>query len=71
MCERYEDLKKYSVSITKGLYEISELCGKCHQTRGISCAVYRQNAFTVQLAQAEEEFQKLSETMENQVEKAV
>ena len=29
----------------KGLYEISEPCGKCHQTRGISCAVYRQKCF--------------------------
>ena len=53
----------------KGLYEISEPCGKCHQTRGISCAVYRQKCFTVQLAQAEEEFQKLSETMENREKK--
>ena len=45
MCERYEDLKKVFCFYHKGLYEISEPCGKCHQTRGISCAVYRQKCF--------------------------
>ena len=33
------------------------------------CRLSAKNAFTVQLAQAEEEFQKLSETMENQEKK--
>ena len=66
MCERYEDLKKYPISITKG-------CMRCQNrvASAIKPEVFRvpfigKNAFTVQLVQAEEEYQKMNELLENQ-----
>lgn len=69
MCERYEDLKKYSVSITKGCMRYQNCVASAIKPEIFRVPFIGKNAFTVQLAQAEEEFQKLSETMENQEKK--
>ena len=69
MCERYEDLKKYSVSITKGCMRYQNRVASAIKPEVFRVPFIGKNAFTVQLAQAEEEFQKLSETMENQEKK--
>ena len=69
MCERYEDLKKYSVSITKGCMRYQNCVASAIKPEVFRVPFIGKNAFTVQLAQAEEEFQKLSETMENQEKK--
>ena len=69
MCERYEDLKKYSVSIAKGCMRYQNCVASAIKPEVFRVPFIGKNAFTVQLAQAEEEFQKLSETMENQEKK--
>ena len=66
MCERYEDLKKYSISITKGCMRYQNRVASAIKPEVFRIPFIGKNAFTVQLVQAEEEFRKLSETMENQ-----
>ena len=66
MCERYEDLKKYPISITKGCMRYQNRVASAIKPDVFRVPFIGKNAFTVQLVQAEEEFQKLSETMENQ-----
>ena len=66
MCERYEELKKYSVSITKGCMRYQNRVASAIKPEVYRVPFIGKNAFTVQLVQAEEELQKLSETMENQ-----
>ena len=66
MCERYEDLKKYSISITKGCMRYQNRVASAIKPEVFRVPFIGKNAFTVQLVQAEEEFRKLSETMENQ-----
>ena len=66
MCERYEDLKKYSISITKGCMRYQNRVASAIKPEVYRVPFIGKNAFTVQLVQAEEELQKLSETMENQ-----
>ena len=66
MCERYEDLKKYSISITKGCMRYQNRVASAIKPEVYRVPFIGKNAFTVQLVQAEEELRKLSETMENQ-----
>ena len=66
MCECYEDLKKYSISITKGCMRYQNRVASAIKPEVFRVPFIGKNAFTVQLIQAEEEFRKLSETMENQ-----
>ncbi len=66
MCERYEDLKKYPISITKGCMRYQNRVASAIKPDVFRVPFIGKNAFTVQLVQAEEEFQKLCETMENQ-----
>ena len=66
MCECYEDLKKYSISITKGCMRYQNRVASAIKPEVFRVPFIGKNAFTVQLVQAEEEFRKLSETMENQ-----
>nr|WP_295277887.1 SbcC/MukB-like Walker B domain-containing protein [uncultured Blautia sp.] len=66
MCERYEDLKKYSISITKSCMRYQNRVASAIKPEVYRVPFIGKNAFTVQLVQAEEELQKLSETMENQ-----
>ena len=66
MCECYEDLKKYSISITKGCMRYQNRVASAIKPEVFRIPFIGKNAFTVQLVQAEEEFRKLSETMENQ-----
>ena len=66
MCECCEDLKKYSISITKGCMRYQNRVASAIKPEVFRVPFIGKNAFTVQLVQAEEEFRKLSETMENQ-----
>ena len=66
MCEHYEDLKKYSISITKGCMRYQNRVASAIKPEVYRVPFIGKNAFTVQLVQAEEELRKLSETMENQ-----
>ena len=65
-CECYEDLKKYSISITKGCMRYQNRVASAIKPEVFRVPFIGKNAFTVQLVQAEEEFRKLSEAMENQ-----
>ena len=65
-CECYEDLKKYSISITKGCMRYQNRVASAIKPEVFRVPFIGKNAFNVQLVQAEEEFQKLSEAMENQ-----
>ncbi len=66
MCERYEDLKKYSISITKGCMRYQNRVASAIKPEVFRVPFIGKNAFTVQLVQAEEEYQKMSELLENQ-----
>ena len=66
MCERYEDLKKYPISITKGCMRYQNRVASAIKPDVFRVPFIGKNAITVQLVQAEEEIQKLCETMENQ-----
>ena len=65
-CECYEDLKKYSISITKGCMRYQNRVASAIKPEVFRVPFIGRNAFNVQLVQAEEEFRKLSEAMENQ-----
>lgn len=66
MCERYEDLKKYSISITKGCMRYQNRVASAIKPEVFRVPFIGKNAFTVQLVQAEEEYQKMNELLENQ-----
>ncbi len=66
MCECCEDLKKYSISITKGCMRYQNRVASAIKPEVFRVPFIGKNAFTVQLVQAEEELRKLSEAMENQ-----
>lgn len=66
MCEDYEDLKKYSISITKGCMRYQNRVASAIKPEVFKVPFIGKNAFKVQLAQAEEELKKLSEIIENQ-----
>ena len=66
MCERYEDLKKYPISITKGCMRYQNLVASAIKPEVFRVPFIGKNAFTVQLVQAEEEYQKMNELLENQ-----
>lgn len=66
MCERYENLKKYSISITKGCMRYQNRVASAIKPEVYRVPFIGKNAFTVQLVQAEEEYQKMSELLENQ-----
>ncbi len=66
MCERYEDLKKYSISITKGCMRYQNRVASAIKPEVFRVPFIGKNAFTVQLAQAETEFRNLNEKIEKQ-----
>ena len=66
MCERYEDLKKYPISITKGCMRYQNRVASAIKPEVFRVPFIGQNAFKVQLAQAEEELQKLTGQQELQ-----
>lgn len=66
MCERYEDLKKYPISITKGCMRYQNQVASAIKPEVFRVPFIGKNAFTVQLVQAEEEYQKMNELLENQ-----
>lgn len=66
MCERYEDLKKYPISITKGCMRYQNRVAGAIKPEVFRVPFIGKNAFTVQLVQAEEEYQKMNELLENQ-----
>lgn len=66
MCERYEDLKKYPISITKGCMRYQNRVASAIKPEVFRVPFIGKNAFTVQLVQAEEEYQKMNELLENQ-----
>ena len=66
MCERYEDLKKYPISITKGWMRYQNRVASAIKPEVFRVPFIGKNAFTVQLVQAEEEYQKMNELLENQ-----
>ena len=66
MCERYEDLKKYPISITKGCMRYQNRVASAVKPEVFRVPFIGKNAFTVQLVQAEEEYQKMNELLENQ-----
>ena len=66
MCERYEDLKKYPISITKGCMRYQNRVASAIKPEVFRVPFIGKNAFTVQLVQAEEEYQKMNEFLENQ-----
>lgn len=66
MCERYEDLKKYSISITKGCMRYQNRVASAIKPEVFRVPFIGKNAFTVQLVQAEEEYQKMNELLEDQ-----
>ena len=66
MCENYEDLKKYSISITKGCMRYQNRVASAIKPDVFRVPFIGKNAFKVQLAQAEEELKKLSEIIEDQ-----
>ena len=66
MCERYEDLKKYPISITKGCMRYQNRVASAIKPEVFRVQFIGKNAFTVQLVQAEEEYQKMNELLENQ-----
>ena len=65
MCERYEDLKKYPISITKGCMRYQNRVASAIKPEVFRVPFIGKNAFTVQV-QAEEEYQKMNELLENQ-----
>ena len=66
MCERYEDLKKYPISSTKGCMRYQNRVASAIKPEVFRVPFIGKNAFTVQLVQAEEEYQKMNELLENQ-----
>ena len=66
MCERYEDLKKYPISITKGCMRYQNRVASAIKPEVFRVPFIGKYAFTVQLVQAEEEYQKMNELLENQ-----
>lgn len=66
MCERYENLKKYPISITKGCMRYQNRVASAIKPEVFRVPFIGKNAFTVQLVQAEEEYQKMNELLENQ-----
>lgn len=66
MCERYEDLKKYPISITKGCMRYQNRVASAIKPEVFRVPFIGKNAFTVQQVQAEEEYQKMNELLENQ-----
>ena len=66
MCERYEDLKKYPISITKGCMRYQNRVASAIKPEVFRVPFIGKNAFTVQLVQAEKEYQKMNELLENQ-----
>ena len=66
MCERYEDLKKNPISITKGCMRYQNRVASAIKPEVFRVPFIGKNAFTVQLVQAEEEYQKMNELLENQ-----
>ena len=66
MCERYEDLKKYPISITKGCMRYQNRVASAIKPEVFRVPFIGKNAFTVQLVQAEEEYLKMNELLENQ-----
>ena len=66
MCERYEELKKYPISITKGCMRYQNRVASAIKPEVFRVPFIGKNAFTVQLVQAEEEYQKMNELLENQ-----
>lgn len=66
MCERYEDLKKHPISITKGCMRYQNRVASAIKPEVFRVPFIGKNAFTVQLVQAEEEYQKMNELLENQ-----
>ncbi len=69
MCERYEELKKHSISITKGCMRYQNGVASAIKPEVFRVPFIGKNAFTVQLAQAETEFQTLSDAIEKQEKK--
>lgn len=55
MCERYEDLKKYPISITKGCMRYQNRVASAIRPEVFNVPFIGKNAFKVQLAQAKEE----------------
>ena len=66
LCERYEDLKKYPNSITKGCMRYQNRVASAIKPEVYKVPFIGKNAFKVQLIQAEEEYGKLEEILEKQ-----
>ena len=66
LCERYEDLKKYPNSITKGCMRYQNRVASAIKPEVYKVPFIGKNAFKVQLIQAEEEYGKLEELLEKQ-----
>ena len=66
LCERYEDLKKYPNSITKGCMRYQNRVASAIKPEVYKVPFIGKNAFKVQLIQAEEEYGKLEEFLEKQ-----
>lgn len=69
LCERYEDLKKYPNSITKGCMRYQNRVASAIKPEVYKVPFIGKNAFKVQLIQAEEEYGKLEELLEKQEKK--
>lgn len=69
LCERYEDLKKYPNSITKGCMRYQNRVASAIKPEVYKVPFVGKNAFKVQLIQAEEEYGKLEELLEKQEKK--
>lgn len=66
MCKRYEDLKKYQNSITKGCMRYQNKVASAIKPDVYRVPFIGKNAFKVQLVQAEEEYEKISDLLETQ-----
>lgn len=66
LCERYEDLKKYPNSITKGCMRYQNRVASAIKPEVYKVPFIGKNAFKVQLIQVEEEYGKLEEFLEKQ-----
>lgn len=66
LCERYEDLKKYPNSITKGCMRYQNRVASAIKPEVYKVPFIGKNAFKVQMIQAEEEYGKLEELLEKQ-----
>ena len=69
MCERYEELKNYPVSITKGCMRYQNRVASAIKPDIFRVPFIGKNAFKVQLVQAEEELEKLAGKIQEQEQK--